>query len=107
MTSRDADQNTRQEDQDTADDYLDDRDAQGRVHEPMADPGDHTQLDHNDADRHGGGGPEGWDQIGERVSQATQGRHQSTDETAGERMAAAGQSAVVRESFGKPHADPR
>ena len=86
---------------------LDDGDAQGRVHEPVADPGDHAQLDDHDGDGHGGGRLDGWDQIGKRVPEPAQGRHQSADQAAGQRMAAAGQRAVIRERFGKPHADSR
>ena len=67
----------------------------------------YTQLDHHDADRNGRGCLHLRDQIRQRVSQPAQRRHQAADESAGERMAAAGQGAVVREGFGKTHADAR
>ena len=104
--SRTPDQNSGQEDQKPADHDLEEGRGERRVHEAVADPGDHAEFDDDDADGDRRGRAVFGDQVRQRVAEAAQGGHQAADEAAGQRAAAAGEHAVVGERFGEAHADP-
>src|SRR3989442_533181 len=104
-SSRAADQDSRNENQDSAQSDLQ-RCRQGRrLHVTMPDPGDDAQLDHNHQPRGSNRGAEIRDQEWERVADPAKSRHETANESPHPRMTAPGETAVIGQSFGKAHAD--
>src|SRR5262249_62005670 len=69
----------------------------------VADPGDRPQLDEDDDGGEGGGGPEMRDEIREGMAKAADRGHDAGGEAADQRVAAAGELAIVRQALCEPH----
>src|ERR1700746_54704 len=100
-----ADEDTGSEDQSPADDNLQAGEGEAGLEVAVADEGDDHQLDPNNCVGPGEGGVNVCDEKGQGVEKAANESHETCDQTAKDRIAAASQLAVVRESFGEGHRD--
>src|SRR6516225_1730764 len=72
----------------------------------MPDPGDHREFQRDNYNRHGRRYSEIWNQIGNRVPEASQGCHQSAYTSADPGMSSSAERSVVAQRFSESHTDP-
>src|SRR5579863_1338898 len=103
--SRTPDQNSHGEDQAASHDHLYGGGNNWHIHITMANPADDGQFDHYDGYRGRKGNVKIADKKRQCVPQASERRHGSCDNSPEQRLAAAGERAVVGKRFGKRHGD--
>src|SRR6185312_5495098 len=97
---RASDQNADDENERAADQYLKRRHRQRRLHEAPADPGNHRELDRDHGEGKPRRRPKMRNEIWQRMTEAAERGHRAADDAANDRVAAAGERAVIRKRLG-------
>src|SRR5260370_25424241 len=100
---RASDPNPNEKHQNSSDNYLKSGAEKRCVHITVSNPADCQKFNCHDHNGDGRSGSAVWNQIGQRMPDSSGRGHQSADKATQQRFAAAGQAAVIRSSFSKPH----
>jgi len=73
---------------------------------PVSDPANEQEFNGDDDNGNGGSSSKIWNQIW-HVTDSSRRGHQSTDDSAQQRFAAAGQGAIIRGCLSEPHRNSR
>src|SRR6266566_8103412 len=75
----------------------------GRIHIALSNPANAQEFDCHDHNSNGGSSSKIWNQIWQRVTDSSGRGHQAADDSTQQRLAAAGQAAVIRSCLSECH----
>ena len=103
--SRAPDQDSGDEHQHAPDDHLESRGENWRIHVVLANPGDGREFHRDHRNGRQESDMEARDEEGQRVTDASERRHQAAHDASNPRVATSGERTIVGERFGESHAD--